>query len=63
MPFDFQLTDDQVALLGCLFAMGASFALMSLSFHANSQHKRDNEEGEVKSLPLPAGRSNERKAA
>lgn len=34
-----QLTDDQMALVGCLGALGAGMALLSLSFHSNPANK------------------------
>ncbi|MEZ5941880.1 MAG: hypothetical protein R3C18_10835 [Planctomycetaceae bacterium] len=64
MPFDIQLTDDQFALLGCLIAIGASFVLMSLSYHANPANKEEAAEApSVKKLPLPQIQAEERKAA
>jgi hypothetical protein len=39
MDLNFQLTDDQVALLGCLAAIAVSFLLMSLSYHTNPKHR------------------------
>ncbi|MCA9042757.1 MAG: hypothetical protein KDA69_00470 [Planctomycetaceae bacterium] len=64
MPFDFQLTDDQFAVLGCLIAIGASFVLMSLSYHANPENSEEKSEApEIKRLPVPQVQADERKAA
>lgn len=34
-----QLSDDQVALLGCVGALIGSMLLMSVSYHTNRRHK------------------------
>ena len=62
MPFDFQLTDDQVALLGCFLAIGASLLLMSLSFHARQIQEPQETTAQANAIKLPIPQEN-RKAA
>lgn len=59
----FQLTDDQIALLGCMGAIAVSMLLMSLSYHANPANKAATEEERLQSIPLRTKQSSERKAA
>lgn len=62
MPFDFQLTDDQVALLGCFIAVAASMVLMSLSFHGNPENKGETGP-DIRTLPMPTAKREQKKAA
>lgn len=39
------LSDDQLALLGCLGALGGALMLLSISFHSNPQNKGNSRSG------------------
>lgn len=62
MDFLFQLTDDQIALLGCFGAIAVSMLLMSLSYHSNPDNKPAQEES-LQSIPLRRSSQDDRRAA
>lgn len=61
MPFQFQLTDDQFALLGCLLAVAGSMLLMSFSYRSNPALQKNNNQQQG-TAPVLAARQDRRAA-